>query len=63
MSHCPMDADLIRASLAELEALAANGASRELDAMRYQVGHILDQNPEVQDQTLGLFLRAHDIHK
>ena len=55
-----MEAELIRDSLAELDAHASNGASdKDLYAMRYQVGHILDQNPDLQDQTLGLFLRVH----
>ena len=43
-----MDAELLRASLAELEARARDGASDgDLHAM-------LDQNPQQQDQKLGL---------
>ena len=50
-----MNAELLRASLAELEAQARDGASDEdLHAMRYAVGHMLDQNPQQQDQKLGL---------
>ena len=57
-----MDAELLRASLAEVEARARDGASDgDLHAMRYAVGHILDQNPQQQDQKLGLVSRGFSL--